>query len=104
MHVVQAGDGTTVTHQGRYLHAEGSWRWLDVISTNLLHEPSVEGIVSNGREVTETRSLYDQLRHQATHDGLTGLPNRSLLSERMATLGDRIRSGDDELLVLSVLD
>jgi diguanylate cyclase (GGDEF)-like protein/PAS domain S-box-containing protein len=90
MGLVRAADQASVTHQSRYRHADGSWRWLDVISTNLLAEPSVEGIVSNAREVTETRSLHEKLRHQATHDGLTGLPNRSLFAERLAAL-----AGDD---------
>ena len=70
----------TVSHQGRFLHADGSWRWLEVVSRNLLHEPDVAGIVSNAREVTETRELHDQLRYQASHDGLTGLANRRLFA------------------------
>ncbi len=49
-----------------------------------------------GRDVTDRRLAEDELAHQATHDPLTGLPNRSLLlnhlelaiarSERDATL------------------
>ena len=75
--------GITNTHQGRYRHADGSWRWLEVISTNLLHEPHVRAIVSNAREVTETRELHDLLRYQASHDALTGLANRSLFTQRL---------------------
>jgi diguanylate cyclase (GGDEF)-like protein/PAS domain S-box-containing protein len=74
----------TVTHQARYRHADGSWRWLEVIARNLTHDPSVGGIVCNSREVTETRELHDQLLHQAYHDGLTGLANRALFRERLA--------------------
>jgi diguanylate cyclase (GGDEF)-like protein/PAS domain S-box-containing protein len=79
-----ATPAASITYQARYLHADGSWRWLEVISTNLLHEPSVAGIVSNAREVTETRQLHDQLRYQASHDALTGLANRGLFTERLA--------------------
>jgi predicted signal transduction protein with EAL and GGDEF domain len=32
----------------------------------------------------ERRRLYDELSHRATYDGLTGLPNRGLLYERLA--------------------
>lgn len=74
----------TVTHQARYRHADGSWRWLEVIARNLTHDLSVGGIVCNSREVTETRQLHDQLRHLAFHDGLTGLANRVLFRQRLA--------------------
>ncbi|HEU4425377.1 MAG TPA: diguanylate cyclase [Pilimelia sp.] len=82
-HLVTTPDAT-VSHQGRYRHADGSWHWLETISRNLMHEPDVAGIVSNAREVTETRELHDQLRYQASHDGLTGLANRTLFTYRLA--------------------
>lgn len=35
------------------------------------------------QDVTETKRYQEQLEHQATHDTLTGLPNRSLLLDRL---------------------
>jgi diguanylate cyclase (GGDEF)-like protein/PAS domain S-box-containing protein len=78
-----AEPGAVVTYQSRYRNAEGAWRWLEVTATNLIGETAVDGIVSNARDVTEARELHDQLRHQATHDVLTGLANRRLFAERM---------------------
>jgi diguanylate cyclase (GGDEF)-like protein/PAS domain S-box-containing protein len=62
----------------RLLHADGSWRWVEVSATNLLFDSNVNGIVLNYRDVTERKTLQDQLRHQALHDSLTGLANRAL--------------------------
>ncbi|MEV4509700.1 EAL domain-containing protein [Dactylosporangium sp. NPDC049525] len=68
----------TVTLQLRLRHADGDWRWLEVVSSNLLHDPSVRGMVTNARDVTEARRYQDQLSYQASHDALTGLANRAL--------------------------
>jgi diguanylate cyclase (GGDEF)-like protein/PAS domain S-box-containing protein len=75
--------GAAVTYQSRFRHADGSWRWLEVINTNLVHEPGIAGVVSNSREITETRELNDRLRYQASHDALTKLANRALFTERL---------------------
>lgn len=35
------------------------------------------------KEITDSKNYAQQIQYQATHDDLTGLPNRSLLSDRM---------------------
>jgi diguanylate cyclase (GGDEF)-like protein/PAS domain S-box-containing protein len=45
---------------------------------------AVVGISSIGRDVTERNRLQHALEHQALHDGLTGLPNRALLVDRLS--------------------
>ncbi|EXG80260.1 diguanylate cyclase domain-containing protein [Cryptosporangium arvum] len=81
---LRARQGGTMTISARYRHADGSWRWLDGASTNLLEMAGVGGVVCNARDVTEARRFRDQLQHEATHDPLTGLPNRALFNERLA--------------------
>jgi diguanylate cyclase (GGDEF)-like protein len=71
-----------MTYQHRVQHADGSWRWLEVISTNLLEDPAVNGIVSNAHDITVAREHQEILRHQASHDPLTQLANRALFTER----------------------
>jgi diguanylate cyclase (GGDEF)-like protein/PAS domain S-box-containing protein len=81
---LMATPGAAFTYQARYRHASGRWVWLEVTSRNLTHEPSVGAVVSNARDVTDARELQDRLRHEATHDALTGLANRVLFGRRLA--------------------
>ena len=75
--------GTNVDAEIRLRHADGTYRWLQVIGTDLRAVPSVGGVVWNGRDITESHRLQAELRHQATHDSLTGLANRTLLEQRL---------------------
>ncbi len=42
-----------------------------------------DGVVASFADVTDRKRTEEQLRHAAKHDTLTGLPSRSLLSERL---------------------
>jgi PAS domain S-box-containing protein len=39
----------------RVLHADGSWKYLETIKTNLLDDPNVGGLVLNSRDVSERK-------------------------------------------------
>jgi diguanylate cyclase (GGDEF)-like protein/PAS domain S-box-containing protein len=53
---------------------------------NLLDDPVVAGLIVSGHDVSELHAARRQLEHLASHDPLTGLPNRSLLNDRLAQL------------------
>jgi diguanylate cyclase (GGDEF)-like protein/PAS domain S-box-containing protein len=80
---VAASGGSETLFEFRTLHADGSWRTLEAIAKNLLDDPAVGGVVVNYRDITERKALEEQLRHQAFHDVLTGLANRSLFRDRL---------------------
>jgi diguanylate cyclase (GGDEF)-like protein/PAS domain S-box-containing protein len=86
--VLFGAPGAQISYEARFRHADGSYRWLAVVVVNLLHEPGINGLVSNARDVTEARAAQELLQHQANHDSLTGLANRRRLAERMGELGD----------------
>jgi diguanylate cyclase (GGDEF)-like protein/PAS domain S-box-containing protein len=68
----------------RFRQTDGSWLHAEILATNLLHDPSVKGVVLNTRDVSERRRLEEQLTHQAFHDPLTGLANRALFRDRVS--------------------
>jgi len=41
---------------------QGSWRHFEAIGANLLHDPSIQGIVINSRDVTERKRAEEELR------------------------------------------
>jgi diguanylate cyclase (GGDEF)-like protein/PAS domain S-box-containing protein len=80
---ILAEPGASVTLEFRYAHADGSWRWVDATLTNRLEDPAVRGFVINTRDITDRVLAAEHLAHRATHDALTGLPDRSVLTERL---------------------
>ena len=76
--------GISPSLEARVAHADGGWRHMEVVTTNLLNNPAVSGIVINARDITERVEVAAQLEEKAFHDELTGLPNRSLLLDRLA--------------------
>lgn len=83
----------------RFQHKNGAWRWLEALATNGLADPSIEGIVLNLRDVTDRRAAQERVTHLAYHDNLTGLPNRSLLQDRINQAISRARRKGSRLAV-----
>ena len=80
------GESTTVQPipvSVRMRHRTGAWLFVETAGNNLLQDPAVAGIVLTTRDVSDRRALEDQLRHQAFHDSLTGLPNRALFLQQV---------------------
>ncbi len=79
--------------------ADGRVRLVEAVCQNLLDDPDVGGLVWNGRDVTERRTLEEELTRQAMHDPLTGLPNRALLLRRLGQLLGESKRGVSVLLI-----
>jgi len=75
--------GMSPAAEARIAHAQGGWRHMEVVATNLLGNPAVAGVVVNARDVTERVEVAAQLEERAYHDELTGLPNRAMLLDRL---------------------
>jgi len=66
----------TIRAEMRGRHRDGTWRWLEVVCTNLVDVEDIGGFVLNARDVTDRKAFEQQLEWQAFHDPLTALPNR----------------------------
>jgi PAS domain S-box-containing protein len=47
--------GSSFSRQQRYLHKNGTWIWCEGTVTNMLHEPGINALVSNFRDISETK-------------------------------------------------
>jgi diguanylate cyclase (GGDEF)-like protein/PAS domain S-box-containing protein len=86
----------------RARHADGSWRVLQAICRNLADDEHVRGVLVNCRDITDRQQLEQQLRHQAFHDGLTGLANRALFADRVEHALQRLARQQGYLAVLFI--
>lgn len=79
----EAGRSHTVEH--RYSDARGNWVWVETALRATT--PAGDGddceIVLSSRVIEDRKRLEAELRHRAMHDPLTGLANRSMLTERL---------------------
>jgi diguanylate cyclase (GGDEF)-like protein/PAS domain S-box-containing protein len=77
-------DRTRFAVDYRIIQRDGKERWVQERGRGIYDERGqvrfIEGFLT---DINELRNYRDQLEHQATHDTLTGLANRSLLHDRM---------------------
>jgi diguanylate cyclase (GGDEF)-like protein/PAS domain S-box-containing protein len=98
-------DEGVATAEYRVQHADGSSRFVESIISSLLNDPTVRGLILNTRDVTDRKTLEDELAHQAFHDSLTGLSNRAVFRDRVEHgLARAARRGDSMTVLLLDLD
>jgi PAS domain S-box-containing protein len=53
--------GHSITVEGRFRHADGTWRWVEATLTNLLADPAVGAVVCNYHDITERKLGQERL-------------------------------------------
>jgi diguanylate cyclase (GGDEF)-like protein len=97
--------GSSVRLECRLRHRDGSWRDVEAVYSNLIDDPSVQGTVLTIRDITERKTLEEELKHQAFHDSLTGLANRALFRDRVEhALARHARLGEPIAVLFLDLD
>jgi diguanylate cyclase (GGDEF)-like protein/PAS domain S-box-containing protein len=74
----------------RMRHVDGSYRWFELEAASL---PSSDRrnlrCVGLAREATDAKRAQERLLHNAVYDSVSGLPNRELFLDRLATAAKR---------------
>ncbi|MDF3077670.1 MAG: hypothetical protein K0S09_1559 [Sphingobacteriaceae bacterium] len=58
-------------HEGRTKNKKGEWVWLEATMTNMLHDPSINGIVENFRDISGRKEAEEKVqRTERKYKGL----------------------------------
>ncbi|GLY07567.1 MULTISPECIES: bifunctional diguanylate cyclase/phosphodiesterase [Actinoplanes] len=97
----EPGETLTVgTREARVQRPDGTAVHVEYTVSAIEKDGRPIGAVIVLRDVSRQRALEFDLRHQALHDGLTGLPNRKLLLDRVEHALVRTRSAGERIAVL----
>ena len=79
-----AGSINSVRFEKAYYRKDGAELWTDLV-LSLVRDPQGQPlfVVAMVENITERHHLQTRLAHQAMHDPLTGLPNRTLFFDRL---------------------
>ncbi|MEM9771773.1 MAG: EAL domain-containing protein, partial [Cyanobacteria bacterium P01_D01_bin.73] len=83
----------------------GNYVWLETLTKPILDsDDNVKHLQTTSRDVSDRVRAEQQLKHDALHDGLTGLPNRILLLERLGAALRRAKGHDEFQFAVLFLD
>ncbi len=98
---LHAGEIDTLTTEKRYLRNDGTPLWVRITSAvrrgtdgALLYDVSIV------EDVTARRNAEERVRYLATHDELTGLPNRALFGELLGHAIEKARRYERQCAVV----
>jgi diguanylate cyclase (GGDEF)-like protein/PAS domain S-box-containing protein len=98
---LELGIADTYLLEQRYVRSDGAFVWART-RVSVTEDEGVALAITHIEDVTEQRMVAEQLTHAATHDGLTELPNRAALVERLDELLARAAVGQVSVLFIDL--
>jgi diguanylate cyclase (GGDEF)-like protein/PAS domain S-box-containing protein len=98
---LELGIADTYLLEQRYLRSDGEFVWART-RVSVTEDEGVALAITHIEDVTEQRMAAERLTHAATHDGLTELPNRAALVERLDELLGRAGIGQVSVLFIDL--
>ena len=89
----------------RLRHRSGFYHWMQVRATAIRgKDDRAIRLVGSQSDINERKTIEEQLSYTAFHDTLTGLPNRSLLNERLSQAFSRYKRDASSLFAVLFID
>ncbi len=98
---LELGIADTYLLDQRYLRSDGEFVWART-RVAVTEDEGVSLAITHIEDVTEQRRTAERLQWAATHDDLTGLPNRTELIARVDALLEQAATGDVALLFIDL--
>ncbi|MDD5397963.1 MAG: diguanylate cyclase [Dehalococcoidia bacterium] len=99
----QADLNRVIIIESEYYHKDGSTLWFENSITSIRDEQGIlTGLQGVSRNIMERKQMEQKLKDMATHDYLTGLPNRVLLEDRFTMAAALAQRNKDRLAVMSL--
>ncbi|MGE4559070.1 MAG: EAL domain-containing protein [Desulfobulbus sp.] len=96
--------GESVQCETQRQHRNGTLIPVDMIGFPIRVGSAYNGIIYIYQDISERKSFEEQITHQAFHDALTGLPNRTLFGERLQRALERSRRRPELFFAVLMID
>jgi diguanylate cyclase (GGDEF)-like protein/PAS domain S-box-containing protein len=92
-------------NEHRMLHKDGTYRWMLTRGLAVWNgNGKATRMAGSLADITDRKTAEQKLLHDAFHDALTGLPNRTLFLDRLRYAVERAKRRDDYLFAVLFLD
>jgi len=105
VHELLSGKIATWQMEQRYIHKSGRTVWTSwSVSAANDTRSKQPNLIFQIQDITDKKSAEEKLQHEATHDALTGLPNRPFFMNRLGEALEKVRTIKDYKVSVLFID